>query len=211
MRWYLDRYGDEIEFDVATRTTYRLSMFIGGEESWETLLNLVEGFRLYSTSRTAAAMIADVELYEQHADEPERPPAPPEQVEESPELSALKTLIEQNQVVIHLLTKRKGAAKVRRMPRPETARDKWIRKNTRESFQRLEASFKFVSNEEFERNLREHGEQVVRLDGLDVHRGNRDARRRPVDAGLPPQDRGGHQDDRPGGDRGHGQHPPGHP
>jgi hypothetical protein len=185
LAWFLDRYGDEIEFDLASRTSYRLSMFEAGAESWETLLNCVEKLRRLRTSFLYEAMITDVDLYLESEGE-ESAPLPPPFIEETPEVSLLRTLVEQNQASHHYLAHQKGRPRVKALPIPRSARDEAIARNTRESFRQLEAAIKFVDQDQFERTLREHEGQAVNLD-VDLHRGHRNSRPGPVDEGLPPR------------------------
>jgi hypothetical protein len=176
---------------LAVRTTYRLSMFERGEESWQTLLNLVDGFSRMSTSFLYEAMVTDIALVEENGLGDDGPSAPPPFIEESPELGALKTIIELLQVNNHLNTGSTAKARVHKMPRPRSARDEVIARNTQRSFRALENSFKFVTTEQFEQTIREHEGQAVILDGEHVHRGNGDTGRRSVDGGVPPEAGGG--------------------
>ncbi|MGW4487853.1 hypothetical protein ACWEOE_28895 [Amycolatopsis sp. NPDC004368] len=171
-------------------------MFERGEEHWETLLNLAEGFQRHKTTHLAASMLADVELYEQHVDEMDEPAAPPDLVEETTVVSLLKTIVELLQVNNFYLTKRPGKPQIERLPRAVTAHEAFVARNTRKAFLALEAAIKFVSQEQWERTLREHEGQAVILDG-DVHGGHRNARRPPVPEGVSPETRGGAEGRKP--------------
>lgn len=171
----LSRYTAEIELDLAFHTTYRLSMFARGEEKLVTLVNLVEAFRRKRTSFLSAALITDVELYEQSVDKPEPAPTPPDHIDETAELAVLRLVSEQLQQVVHFVAsqspKAAGSPKVKRLPRPLTARDVFMRRNAVRGFAGLESKFKFVSNEEYAENVRRHREEEGGDDGQHVHSG----------------------------------------
>jgi len=173
-------------------------MFQSGAESWETLLNCVDKIARLRTSFLYEALITDVDLYLESEDDEDRPALPPPFIEETPEVSLLRKMVEQNDASHHYLAQQKGRPRVRALPVPRSARDEAIARNTRESFKALEAAITFVSEEQFERTLREHEGQAVTLDA-ELHRGNRNPRHRPEHEGLPPQ----------GGEGPEGLQPPG--
>ncbi|MGW4127952.1 hypothetical protein [Amycolatopsis japonica] len=153
------------------------------------------------TSFLYEAMVTDVDLYDESEDD-ERPALPPPFIEETPEVALLRALVEQNQASHHYLAHKPGKPQVKSLPSPRSARDEAIARNTRKSFQALEAAIKFVEQDQFERTLREHEGQAVNLD-VDLHRGNRDPRPRPIDEGLPPEGGEGPEGLQPSGpDRG---------
>lgn len=159
LRLLLSRYTKEIELDLAFHTSYRLSMFGNGQEKLITLANLVSGFRRMRTSFLHAAMMTDVELYERSVDGPELPPAPPDFIDETSGVALLRTISEQLQALAHYAARQKGAPKIRKLPRPVSARDAFMRREGSRQFASLEAKFKFVSNEEYAENVRRRQEE----------------------------------------------------
>lgn len=67
--------------------------------------------------------------------------------------SLLMGISEQLQQIAHYTAQAKGRPKIKRLPRPKTARDLYERRKAREAFEHLESVIKFVPREEFERTI----------------------------------------------------------
>jgi hypothetical protein len=148
----LDRYGDAIERDLAFRTPYRLSDFLRGDETPNTLWNLVTAFEELSDTWLAAAKATDVELYEQTRHLPRRRSSPL-LVEETAVVSLLKGILELLQQDVHYTaaaappkTKR---PKVRRLPRPKTAAHLWAAAEARRAHEHVESVLVFVPEDQW--------------------------------------------------------------
>ena len=146
-------------------------MFARGEEKLVTLANLVCGFRRMRTSFLHAAMMTDVELYERSVDQPEQPPSPPDFIDETAEVVLLRTISEQMQATNHYVSNQSGRPKIRKLPRPVSARDEFMRREGSKSFTSLESKFKFVSNEEYAESVRKREEEGGDGGGQHVHGG----------------------------------------
>lgn len=146
-------------------------MFRPGGEKLVTLANLVAGFRRMRTSFLHAALVTDVELYEQSVDKPEQPPVPPDHVDETSEVALLRLISEQLQQLAHYAARQKGAPNVRRLPRPQTARDVFLQREYASQFRSLESKFKFVSNEEYIAGVIRQSEEGGDDDGEYLHSG----------------------------------------
>lgn len=133
-------------------------MFHRGEESLATLANLVSSFRKRRTSFLSESMITDVELFEASLDQPEPPDPGPSLIEETAEVSLLKTIVEQLQANNHYSANRPGKPDVKRVPRPKTAESIYLERLGMESFRTLEASIVYVDQEQFDRTIAEHRE-----------------------------------------------------
>lgn len=147
----LERYGDAVELDLAS-TSYRLSMFHSGEESLMTLANLVRGFQRRSNSFLSAELQTDVEMYEARLDKDGNPPPRgkpnPDIIEESLEVTLLKTLIEQMQILTQI-TAGKKTPKVKPLPRPRDAESLYNAYMARLVFEEIDNALTFLPQAEF--------------------------------------------------------------
>lgn len=128
----MDRYGDDIELDIAFSTSYRLSDFFDGTATPNTLYNLVQALQRRRTSYLAQAMGTDVELYEANKDKP-RGRSNPDLVEYGLNESLLSSIHEVLQQIRDFTAGAKKP-KVKPLPRPITAKQIYNRRQARQAY-----------------------------------------------------------------------------
>lgn len=130
-----------------------------GEETPNTLNNLIHAFRRRSTSYLSAAMASDTELYEAQlerygGDMPKGSSAP-----DLTEVGLLESMLmgihEQLQALTHIAAKQKGKPKISHLPRPVTAEQKYKKDQARKAAQHLESVITFVSHERYQEITKE--------------------------------------------------------
>lgn len=129
----MDRYGDEIELDLAFSTSYRLSDFFDGTATVNTLHNLLQTLRRRRTSYLAQAMANDMELYKASLDQP-RPKNHPDLVEYDLQTSVLVGMHEILQQIRDFTAGAKKA-KVKPLPRPVTAEQRYKRQKAKQAYE----------------------------------------------------------------------------
>lgn len=122
----------------------------------------MSAFSRSPNSYLSEALALDMDLYERTRDQPRRKDHG-SLVEETPTVALLKLVVELLQQVAQYSANAagglgvKGKAKVKALPRPVTARDKWERHEARRAFEHLESVIRFVPPEEFDRKIAESG------------------------------------------------------
>lgn len=141
-----------------------------GDETPNTLANLVDALRQRHDSYLAQAVATDVDLYAATKDLPGKRLATPLHVEETPTVALLKVLVEQNQAIVHWLAVAapKGARRPKpaRLPRPKTAAQLWERQQVRQAHEHIESVLVRVPTDEFIRSTQtgQHAVDPVPLD-----------------------------------------------
>ncbi|AZS11713.1 tail assembly chaperone [Arthrobacter phage Maja] len=116
----VDRYGDEIEYDLH-QMGLDLIDFFRGRHSWRKLSNLVR--QLPSSSRTIEAMADDDEMADMMMDAPKAADTGPRLSEYTPEVARLDVLVDRLSELISATIQVHGgkAPRIRPAKRPETA------------------------------------------------------------------------------------------